>query len=211
MKLYIMITMLLVALLNFVRALPAGGTSLAVPIADTSTIALVGPTKSINSTLDINGTIIALSTGVFTRDPVAGTCHLNIGLVEHFPRGGSTGGRRASVFVGALMDGADKDVWWRWDSGESGYPNGRHMERRIDNFTIRIYDFIRRGDALAFTWVRPDNNRPEEEWMDFNYNNVKWNDRARDCGSGYCCKTGPFYGDGENRMLRAIGCAFRCP
>jgi hypothetical protein len=208
MKLYITITLLLAALLGFAHALPPGSDDTKV-LDRTSAIALVDSTSTAEATLTINGTT-ALSTGVLTHDPVGGTCQLNIGLVELFPRGGTTGGRRASVFVGALMDGASKDVWWQWDSGESGYPNGRHTERRIDNYTIRIYDLIRRGDALAFTWVHPNNDKPEDEWMDFSYNNAKWNDRARDCNSGYCCKTGPFYPDGENRMLRGIGCAFSC-
>ncbi|KAF1931292.1 uncharacterized protein M421DRAFT_343572 [Didymella exigua CBS 183.55] len=207
MKLYINITLLLAALLNFAYTLPAGGTDLSVPIDDT--VALIDPTDRTSDTLTINGTT-ALSAGILTRDPVSGICQLNIGLVEHFPRGGTTGGRRASIFVGALMDGASKDVWWRWDSGESGYPNGRTTERRIDNYTIRIYDLTHPGDSLGFRWVHPDNNCPEDEWMDFNFNGVKWNDRARDCARGNCCKTGPFYGDGKDRMIRGIGCAFHC-
>jgi hypothetical protein len=208
MKLRITITLLFAALLNSAHALPAYSGNLTVqPLAET--VALIDPTD-LTTTFTINGTA-ALSTGILSRDPVPGVCFLNVGLVEHFPRGGSNGGRRASVFVGALKDNSNNDIWWQWDSGESGYPNGRYTERRIDNYTIRIYDLIHRGDSLAFKWVHLDDNHPEEEWVDFDFNNVKWNDRDTDCSKGHCCKTGPFYGDGENRMLRGVSCTFRCP
>ncbi|KAJ4398711.1 hypothetical protein N0V91_009988 [Didymella pomorum] len=72
------------------------------------------------TTLSISGTT-ALSTGVLTRNPVPGVCLLNIGLVEHFFRDGSTG-RRASIFVGTMEDAANNGIWWQCDSGESGYP-----------------------------------------------------------------------------------------
>ena len=207
MKLYIIIALLSAAILNFAHVMPAASDNLlAQPLADT--VAFLEPTDP-TTTLTINGTT-ALSTGVITRDPVPSICFLNIGLVEHFPRGGPTG-RRASIFVGAMKDTANNDIWWQWDSGESGYPNGRRNERRIDSYTIRIYDLIRRGDSLAFKWVHLDDNHPEQEWVDFDFNNQKWNDRDTDCSKGHCCRTGPFYGDGENRMLRGIGCSFRCP
>ncbi|KAJ4332849.1 hypothetical protein N0V87_008062 [Didymella glomerata] len=183
MKLRITITLLFAALLNSAHALPAYSGDLTVqPLAET--VALIDPTD-LTTTFTINGTA-ALSTGILSRDPVPGVCFLNIGLVEHFPRGGSNGGRRASVFVGALKDNSNNDIWWQWDSGESGYPNGRYTERRIDNYTIRIYDLIHRGDSLAFKWVHLDDNHPEEEWVDFDFNNVKWNDRDTDCSKGHC-------------------------
>jgi hypothetical protein len=172
MKLRITITLLFAALLNSAHALPAYSGNLTVqPLAET--VALIDPTD-LTTTFTINGTA-ALSTGILSRDPVPGVCFLNVGLVEHFPRGGSNGGRRASVFVGALKDNSNNDIWWQWDSGESGYPNGRYTERRIDNYTIRIYDLIHRGDSLAFKWVHLDDHHPEEEWVDFDFNNVKWN------------------------------------
>lgn len=207
MKVHITIMLLFAALLDFAHALPAGPEDLAVqPLSDT--VAWIDPTDP-TTTLIINGSA-ALSTGILTRDPEPGICFINIGLVEHFPHGGTAGGRRASIFVGALKDNHNDDIWWQWDSGESGYPNGRHTERRIDNYTIRIYDLIRRGDSLAFKWVHPDENHPEQEWVEFDFNNRKWNDRDTDCSQGHCCRTGPFYDDGENRKLRGIGCSFRC-
>ncbi|KAF3042792.1 hypothetical protein E8E11_005051 [Didymella keratinophila] len=159
MKLHTIIALLSAAILNFAHAVPAGsGDLLAQPLVDT--VAFIDPTDP-TTTLTINGTT-ALSTGILTRDPVPGICFLNIGLVEHFPRGGSLG-RRASIFVGALKDGANNDIW------------------RIGNYTIRIYYLIRRGDSLSFEWVHLDDNHPEQEWVDFDFNNQKWNDRDTDC------------------------------
>jgi hypothetical protein len=79
------------------------------------------------------------------------------------------------------------------------------MERRIDNWTIRVYDLFKYGDSLAFSWYHPDNNNPNREWLDFNYNGAKWNDRDSNCNRPgpvrNCCEIGPWYSDGPNRMV----------
>jgi hypothetical protein len=88
----------------------------------------------------------------------------------------------------------------RWDNGAAPA-----TERRIDNWTIRVYDLFKYGDSLAFSWYHPDNNNPNYEWLDINFNGAKWNDRDSNCGrpgpNHNCCEIGPWYSDGPNRMV----------
>jgi hypothetical protein len=79
MKVLLTITLLFASLLRLTIVLPAEN--------DTSTNA------------SVNGT----SAGT-THGSAAGWCHFNLGLVEYFPRGGTTGGRRAAIRLGPFYD-----------------------------------------------------------------------------------------------------------
>jgi hypothetical protein len=96
MKPLIALILLIVSPFKFASALPA-------PNDDFTAIA--APHEFTTATVDINGT-----SNMIRRDPATGWCHINIGLVEHFPRGGSTGGRQASIFIGEMLDGKNKPI-----------------------------------------------------------------------------------------------------
>ncbi|KAF1358597.1 hypothetical protein EJ07DRAFT_179829 [Lizonia empirigonia] len=191
------ITLLLVSFFTFSLALPGTTADLTRPVTPGGELHKV--------TLNINRT-----SGIIERDPATGWCNFNLGLIEHFPRGGSTGGRKASVKIGGMWDAKSKPIrGYTWDNGDPPL-----TERRIDNWTIRVYDLIHRGDSLSFTWFHPDNNNPAYEWLDFNYNGAKWNDRDTNCkreGVKNCCKRGPWYSDGKDRMISGVDCGFSCP
>jgi hypothetical protein len=185
MKVLLPIALLFMSLLSFTSALPTENNT-AIDI-------------NVNGTVD---TIVRAAAGPW--------CNFNIGLVEYFPRGGTTGGRHAAVRIGPVHDSAGKRVTgFTWDNGAA--PT---TERRIDNWTIRVYDLFKYGDSLAFSWYHPDNNNPNYEWLDFNFNGAKWNDRDSNCGrpgsNHNCCEIGPWYSDGPNRMKRGINCGFAC-
>ncbi|KAJ4326244.1 hypothetical protein N0V94_000191 [Neodidymelliopsis sp. IMI 364377] len=186
MKPLIALILLIVSFLNLSSALPAPNNDF---------MAIAAPHEFTTATLDING-----ASNMIRRDPATGWCHVNVGLVEHFPRGGSTGGRQASIFIGEMLDGKNKPInGYTWDNGEPP-----RNERRIDNWTIRVYDLIHRGDSFAFSWFHPDNDHPEYEWLDFNFNGAKWNDRDTNCkraGVKNCCRRGQWYADGKDRMV----------
>lgn len=79
------ITLLIMSLLSFVGALPTENST--------------ATRTSVNGTVD---TIVRAAAGPW--------CNINLGLVEYFPRGGTTGGRRAAVRIGPAHDRAGKLV-----------------------------------------------------------------------------------------------------
>jgi hypothetical protein len=53
----------------------------------------------------VAGIGINATSDIITRDAALRWCSFNIGLVEYFPRGGTTGGRKAAVRFGPVYDG----------------------------------------------------------------------------------------------------------
>lgn len=91
------ITLLLVSFFTFSLALPGTNTDLTRPVNPGGVLHEV--------TINNNGT-----SGIIERDPATGWCNFNLGLIEHFPRGGSTGGRKASVKIGGMWDAKSKPI-----------------------------------------------------------------------------------------------------
>jgi hypothetical protein len=85
MKVLLPIALLFMSLLSFTSALP---------------------TENNTATdINVNGTVDTI-----VRAAAGPWCNFNIGLVEYFPRGGTTGGRRAAVRIGPVHDSAGKRV-----------------------------------------------------------------------------------------------------